>query len=66
MADHCCDMMASNVSSTCHRHASHHDCLIDYWPDTHIYGIIVHESGSRMIVISHCPWCGTDLTAQPD
>jgi hypothetical protein len=67
MADHCCDMMALHVNSTCDRHANRHDCpdcLIDHWPDTGIYGIIVHDGGSSMIVISHCPWCGTNLTPQ--
>ena len=64
MRFHCCDMMTNNVNSTCDQHADRHDCpdcLIDYWPSTQTYGIMVHDGGSSMIVISHCPWCGTKL-----
>jgi hypothetical protein len=57
-------MMRSNVESTCETHSDRHacpDCLIDYWPSTDRYGIMVHDGGTSMIVIAYCPWCGTKL-----
>jgi len=64
MTEHCCEMMAANVNSTCEKHASRYDCpdcLVDYWPKSRTYGLIIHDGGESMIVISHCPWCGTQL-----
>jgi hypothetical protein len=29
------------------------DRLIEFWPDTKTYGIMVHDGGSSMIVIAH-------------
>ena len=66
MTKHCCEMMRSNVESVCDVHASRYECpdaLIDYWPDTGTYGIIVHDGGESMITISFCPWCGTELSS---
>jgi hypothetical protein len=64
MTDHCCNMMADNVNRTCKLHPERHDCpdcLIDYWPSSGTYGIIIHDGGSSVIVIAYCPWCGTKL-----
>jgi predicted RNA-binding Zn-ribbon protein involved in translation (DUF1610 family) len=64
MTNHCCEMMRSNVESTCDKHANRYecpDCLIDYWPATRRYGIMVHDGGESMITINFCPWCGTKL-----
>lgn len=64
MANHCCEMMRSNVESVCEQHPDRHDCpdcLIDYRPNGPSYGIMVHDGGSSMIAIAYCPWCGTKL-----
>lgn len=69
MTHHCCDTMTRNVTSTCDEHPNRHDCpdcLIDYWPTTEAYGIIVHDGGESMIRISHCPWCGKKLPEQTE
>lgn len=64
MSDHCCEMMAAQVGTTCEHHSNRYDCpdaLLDYWPGSKTYGIIVHDGGHSIIAISHCPWCGTKL-----
>ena len=61
---HCCELMRSNVESVCDQHPDRYDCpdcLIDYWPKTGRYGIMIHDGGSSMIVMAFCPWCGAKL-----
>ncbi len=67
MANHCCEMMRSNVESVCEQHPDRYDCpdcLIDFWPDAPAYGIMIHDGGSSTIEISYCPWCGTKLQSR--
>jgi hypothetical protein len=58
-------MMAGNVENSCADHPDRYDCpdmLIDYWPSSGRYGIMIHgDGGGSMIVINHCPWCGAKL-----
>jgi hypothetical protein len=59
-------MMGGNVENSCPDHPNRYDCphlLIDYWPDSGRYGIIIHDGdgGGSMIVIGYCPWCGARL-----
>ena len=64
MAAHCCDTMRRNVESVCEQHPDRHECpdaLIDFWPASQTYGLLIHDGGSSVIVISYCPWCGTRL-----
>ena len=64
MKAHCCEMMRSNVEYTCDMHADRSDCgdcIIDHWPSSNRYGIMIHDGGSSMIIIGYCPWCGTKL-----
>jgi hypothetical protein len=64
MAEHCCEMMRSNVESTCDLHPDRFDCpdcLIDYSARCGTYGLIVHDGGRSEIVIAYCPWCGSKL-----
>lgn len=64
MSKHCCEMMTENVEKACDQHPDRYDCpdcLIDYWPDRRTYGLIIHDGGRSVIVISYCPWCGTKL-----
>lgn len=45
-------------------HAEKYDCpdaLIDYWPDSKEFVILIHDGGCSGLVISFCPWCGNKL-----
>jgi hypothetical protein len=60
----CCDMMQGQVDTRCADHPDPFDCpdnLIFYSPQTHEFGLIVHDGGSSYIAIQHCPWCGAGL-----
>ncbi|WP_447761874.1 DUF6980 family protein [Sphingopyxis panaciterrae] len=64
MAQHCCEMMRSNVENSCDAHKDRFDCpdcLIHYSGDWDRYGLIIHDGGSSTITISYCPWCNTRL-----
>jgi hypothetical protein len=64
MASHCCTIMLENVARTCPDHPDRYDCpdcLVDYWPASSSYGLIIHDGGSSVVSISYCPWCGTKL-----
>ena len=68
MIAHCCEMMRSNVENGCDQHASRADCpdcLVDYWPATDTYGLMIHDGGSSVIAIRFCPWCGLKLPESP-
>jgi ribosomal protein S27AE len=57
-------MMLENVERTCADHPNRYDCgdcLVDYWPSSRTYGLIVHDVGSSVVIIDYCPWCGTKL-----
>ena len=58
-------MMRSNVEYVCDVHPDRYDCgdcLIDFWPSSKRYGIMIrNDAGGGMIVIAYCPWCGTKL-----
>jgi hypothetical protein len=57
-------MMRGNVESQCDLHAERQDCpdaLIDFYPASKAYGIMIHDGGSSMIKIAYCPWCGIRL-----
>jgi hypothetical protein len=59
-------MMASNVTNTCDLHPDRRDCpdcLIDHWPASNRYGIMIHDGGGSVIAIAYCPWCGAKLDA---
>jgi len=66
---HCCEMMRSNVESTCEQHPDRYACpdaLVDYWPKSRTYGLMIHDGGPSMIVIAYCPWCGVKLPERAD
>ncbi|WP_082730447.1 MULTISPECIES: DUF6980 family protein [Sphingomonas] len=69
MTTHCCDMMRLNVENNCDQHPDRRecpDCLVDYWPQSDTYGLIVHDGGSSVIAIAFCPWCGAKLPQQSE
>jgi hypothetical protein len=48
----------------CDTHADRYDCadaLISFTAKFREYGLIIHDGGSSVIVISYCPWCGARL-----
>lgn len=56
--------MEEVVTNTCEDHTDRHecpDCLIDYNSKFDEYGIIIHDSGSSVLTIDFCPWCGSKL-----
>ena len=53
--------MADAADTTCDQHKDRFDCpdaLISYYAKFDEYGIIVHDGGTSVIGITHCPWCG--------
>jgi len=64
MAQHCCEMMRSNVENGCVQHPDRFECpdaLVNYSELSGAYGLIVHDGGSSFIEIAFCPWCGAKL-----
>lgn len=65
MAQHCCEMMRSNVENTCDIHPDRYDCpdcLVDYWESSNRYVLMIrNDGGGGGISIDFCPWCGTKL-----
>lgn len=67
MPEHCCNCMDYDLNQRCKQHPDRFDC-----PDALIgildgqYGIIVHDGGSSVIGIAHCPWCGSKLPTDED
>ncbi|MCC6924952.1 hypothetical protein [Novosphingobium sp.] len=54
--------MAYDLEQICAQHTDRYDC-----PDALVaqirggYGLIIHDGGRGVIMISYCPWCGTEL-----
>jgi hypothetical protein len=62
MARHCCDALRSALESHCTAHPDRFDCpdaLVDYDAKVDEYGLIIHDGGNSVRVITFCPWCGT-------
>lgn len=63
-AGFCCGAMSDAVKYRCpdHEHRSDcADCLIEHYPSSGDYGILIHDGGTSYMRISFCPWCGTRL-----
>ena len=61
---HCCSDMTAQIVRTCSEHLDRFacpDCLVDYWPESQVFGLIVHDGGRSVIEINYCPWCGALL-----
>jgi hypothetical protein len=53
------------ASRTCEEHPNPFDCpdhLIYFDATKRTYGLIVHDGGSSVIEIAHCPWCGKRIS----
>jgi len=63
-AGRCCEKMAMALEHDCGQHETPWEC-----PDTVLifhelfdeYGIPVRDGGQSVLLIQHCPWCGTRL-----
>lgn len=66
---HCCHTMTYHANYTCEQHPDPFDCpdhLIWYSRQFDEHGIIIHDGGASVIVISFCPWCGKKLASKRD
>ncbi len=56
--------MQHHAEEKCDEHPDRFECvdlLIHYSPKFDLYGIMIHDGGSAVIVIKYCPWCGAKL-----
>lgn len=61
----CCEAMQYHAANHCDIHDDPFDCpdcLIYHNEKTQQFGIIIHDGGQSFVEITHCPWCGQDLT----
>lgn len=62
---HCCAEMRRALVNLCEEHESDPfacpDMLIAYSDTFDEYGLIIHDGGPSYLVISACPFCGSDL-----
>ena len=64
MERHCCDEMRRQIAWQCADHADQFECpdaLVRYSDRFDEYGLIIHDGGTSVAVISFCPWCGSKL-----
>ena len=60
----CCESMQAALEMNCDTHDEPFECpdsLIAYNEAFDQFGLIVHDGGRNVILIKHCPWCGTKL-----
>jgi len=60
----CCLEMANKIFESLDKNGENIfndvDIVMRKWDDG-TYGIPIHDGGSSIIEIKHCPWCGTEL-----
>jgi hypothetical protein len=60
----CCPQMADKINESTGADSvikyDNADVIINKWGNG-TYGIPIHDDGTSMIEINHCPWCGTKL-----
>ncbi len=52
------------ANHTCAQHQDLFQCpdhLVNFDRSNGTYGLIIHDGGSSVVSISHCPWCGANL-----
>jgi hypothetical protein len=64
--DYCCSWMQRQLEHSCPDHEKLSDC-----PESLVtrlgvggYGIRIHDGGNSLMLINHCPWCGTHLAGR--
>ena len=61
---HCCDDLRRAVAYACAEHPDPFECgdyLIAYNEITDEYGLPIKDGGGSVLLIKHCPFCGTAL-----
>ncbi|MFI6514557.1 DUF6980 family protein [Spirillospora sp. NPDC050679] len=61
---HCCEVMERQLDHRSDPHADPYECadaLVSYSERFDEYGLIIHDGGSSVSLISFCPWCGAEL-----
>src|SRR5439155_14634076 len=63
MTRHCCEAMRRQVKLSVQGPSPPRgeDALVAYLPKFNEYGLMVHDGGSSVVLISFCPWCGAQL-----
>lgn len=65
----CCDLMADQMTSTCEHHGENRwecpDFVVLFHPDSGVYMLPIRDGGSSGIIITYCPWCGSQLWDPP-
>lgn len=64
MANYCCENMNQASKLDCDVHKDEYACpdvLIHYDEIFDEFGIIIHDGGTSVSVISFCPYCGSKL-----
>ncbi len=60
----CCREMADKIADSIDSEGvikyNNADVIINKWGNG-TYGIPIHDGGTSVIEISHCPWCGSKL-----
>lgn len=65
--EHCCEAMMYWANHTCAQHPDLFECpdhLVHFDQGNLTYGLIIHDGGSSVVSITHCPWCGSSLMAK--
>ncbi len=60
----CCETMQAALEVRCDTHDDPFECpdsLIGYNEAFNQFGLIVHDGGTNVVLIRHCPWCGAGL-----
>lgn len=60
----CCESMQAALQMNCNTHDDPFECpdsLIAYNAGLNQFGLIVHDGGTSVVLIRHCPWCGKAL-----
>jgi hypothetical protein len=61
----CCDTMTEAITHECTTHPTRSecpDCLIQHYPSSGDFGILIHDGGASYFAIQFCPWCGHQLS----
>ncbi len=56
--------MSFQVNKSCDQHSDRWDCgdsVVVYLPYFDEYGLPLRDGGTSMILVQHCPFCGTEL-----
>ena len=61
---HCCQDLRQATTFDCDQHDDPFECgdyIVAYNPITDEYGLPIRDGGGSVLIITHCPFCGTAL-----